>query len=326
MNQEACVTRPAFVPAGSISLTVIMLVLGTGTSGAAAENQIHSTAIKVIDGTVLGTEFSSPTAFDYDVSRDEFYVADTLNQRVVVCSSEGELRASLDLATEEVSPLGLALGQGGRIYLTDQETGDLVIVSFRGRVDSRLSVEDLGGPSPGALGALWLDETDSLWALDRDSGKVLRLSLDDMRGTWHSPQYPAGASQRVVDLVREPGADMWIVSSLGIAVYRFRADMSLLAYFGAHGPREDQLSFPAAIRVGPRRNLWVVDKFRHRVAIYTSEGRYVGKVGALGTGAGFLRFPTDCLFISGSVIAVLDGGNSRIQIYSLDWGDRDNRR
>jgi hypothetical protein len=326
VNEEGCVTRAVFVPAGSISLTVIILVLGTGTSGIAAKSQIRSTAITVIGKTVLGTEFRSPAAFEYDASRDEFYVADTLNQRVVVCSADGELQASLDLAAEKVSPLGLALGRRGRIYLTDQETGDLVIVSFRGRVDSRLSIEELGGASPGALGAIWLDEADFLWALDRDSGNVLRLSLDDMRAAWHSPRYPAGASQRVVDLVREPGADLWIVSSLGTAVYRFRSDMSLVAYFGTHGPREEQFSFPVAVRVGPRRNLWVVDKFRHRVAIYTSEGRYLGKIGAAGTGAGFLRFPTDCRFISDSAIAVLDGGNSRIQIYSLDWGDQDDRR
>jgi len=272
---------------------------------------------KVIDRQALGVEFRSPESFVYDPSRDEFLVADTLNRRIVIFLSSGQLQAVLDLGKSRVSPLSIALGPGERILATDQESGDLAILDFRGRVEARLTGRDLGLEQPVCLGALCPDEAGFLWAVDRRSGDLVRVSIEENRASRFSPQYPEDGYWKIADLYREPAGPLWLLSSIGPAIQAFHADMSPIIRFGSHGPQNHQVSFPAGFCVGPRGHFWIVDKFRHRVAIFSREGGFLGTVGQGGTGKGSLRFPTDCLFLSDTQLAVLDGGNSRVQTYRL---------
>jgi len=300
-----------------IGTTVFLGLIVWGPTAAWAKSDFQAAVKQVIGREALGLEFRSPAAFTYDPSRDEFLVADTQNQRIVIFTPGGEPPIVLDLGRSRISPLSIALDSGGRLYVTDRERGDLVILDFRGGVEARLSGPDLGLERPVMCGALQLDEAGFLWAVDRVSGDLIRVSLEESRAVRLVPQYRDETYRRIADLEREPGGNLWLLSSLGTAVRGFLPDMTPVVGFGSHGPREDQVSFPAGFCMDARGRFWVADKFRHRVAVYSKDGDFLGSLGKGGTEEGQFRFPTDCLFLSEDEFAVLDGGNSRVQVFAI---------
>jgi len=301
-----------------IGTTILIVLLAWGATAAWAKSDLQPAAKRVIGRDDLGLEFRSPESFTYDPSRDEFLVADTQNQRIVIFTPGGEPPIVLDLGRNRISPLSIALDSGGRLYVTDRERGDLVILDFRGGVEARLSGQDLGLEGPVMCGALHLDEVGFLWAVDRVSGDLIRVSLEENRAVRFVPRYADETFRKIADMEREPGGNLWLLSSLGTVIRGFRPDMEPVAGFGSHGPREDQVSFPAGFCMDARGRFWVADKFRHRVAVYSKDGDFLGSLGKGGTAEGQFRFPTDCLFVTESEFAVLDAGNSRVQIFRVE--------
>lgn len=300
-----------------VGAAVLFFLLVFRSTAARGRSEFPAAVKRVIGPEALGLEFRSPESFTFDPSRDEFLVADTQNRRIVIFTAVGDAPSVLDLRKSGVSPLSIALGSAGRLYVTDQERGDLVFLDFRGAVEGRMSGADLGLEKPVMCGALHLDEVGVLWAVDRLSGDIIRVSAEENRAVRLVPEHPDQGYRKIADIHREPGGTLWLLSSFGAAVRGFRPDMTPVAGFATHGPRNDQVSFPAGFCLDQRGRFWIVDKFRHRVAIYSKDGGFLGSLGKGGTGTGEFRYPTDCLFLTDDEFAVLDGGNSRVQIFSL---------
>lgn len=137
-------------------------------------------------------EFNFPDAFAIDRETGIFYVADTMNRRVVAIDAEGNWRWVAGRADEEGDiksfwqlPRGIAIGPDGNVYVVDtfrpdvdgMGTGHIVVLSKDGKLLSEF------GRTGADDGAFSFPEhiakgPDDLWALaDRENHRIVVFRL-----------------------------------------------------------------------------------------------------------------------------------------------------
>ncbi len=166
-----------------------------------------------VRGVEIGM-FNFPDAFVVDPSSGRFYVADTLNRRIValdpqgrwlwvsgIPDAKGKIRGFWQL------PRGIELGPDGNLYVVDtfrfdpegMGTGHIVVLSPEGEL---LSEFGRGGTEPGAFSFpehIARSPVEDLWAIaDRENNRVVIFRLvepyppvDDLQ----APKYPKGLSR-----------------------------------------------------------------------------------------------------------------------------------
>jgi DNA-binding beta-propeller fold protein YncE len=144
-----------------------------------------------VRGSDLGS-FNFPDSFTYDPNTRRFYVADTLNRRVVALGSQGRwlwLTGQRDVKGKIVSfwmlPRGVQVGPDGNIYIVDtfradgkgMGTGHILVLSPEGELLTefgRSGSSDGSFEYPEQLAA----GPDGLWAIaDRENNRVVIFEL-----------------------------------------------------------------------------------------------------------------------------------------------------
>ena len=93
------------------------------------------------------------------------------------------------------------------------------------------------------------------------------------------------------------------------------------------GSEDGQLYLPTGMAFNSKDRLYVTDEFNHRVSIFDTEGKFLGKWGEQGDGDGQLNGPSGIDFDSEDNAYVVDQHNHRVQKYSpdgdylLQWGE-----
>ena len=77
----------------------------------------------------------------------------------------------------------------------------------------------------------------------------------------------------------------------------------------------EELSYPQGITFDPeRKELFVSDKWKHCIFVFSQEGQLLRKLCTKGDQAGQLRSPEGIAFCTGDCLFVCDTGNDRIQV------------
>ena len=90
---------------------------------------------------------------------------------------------------------------------------------------------------------------------------------------------------------------------------------------------DGSLIWPTAIDLDSNGNLYVTDEWLNRVAIFSSDGDWLGSWGSNGSGEGQFDKPSGLAIDSEDNLFIVDTGNDRIQKYSKDgemlaqWGE-----
>ena len=87
--------------------------------------------------------------------------------------------------------------------------------------------------------------------------------------------------------------------------------------FGSFGEGPGQFLWPTSIAVDKDVNVYVSDKFLHRINIFSPNGEYLRHWGVHGSGDGEMDEPSG-LAIRDDVIFVVDSENHRVQKFTLD--------
>ena len=69
-------------------------------------------------------------------------------------------------------------------------------------------------------------------------------------------------------------------------VTRCSLDEEYLGEFSSGGTEDGQLMWPVAIAIDADRNIYISDEALHRISIFDMQGRFLGKWGVKGNGAG----------------------------------------
>lgn len=114
-------------------------------------------------------------------------------------------------------------------------------------------------------------------------------------------------------------------SAIRVGILNF--DEEYLGEFGyGSGDGDGQLVWPVSMRFDSQERLYITDEYNHRITIFDTSSKFIGRWGTFGTGRGELNGPAGIDIDSSDNIYVVDQHNSRIQKFTADgkyitsWG------
>ena len=212
------------------------------------------------------------------------------------------------------SPVGLARGAGGEVYVADSRLAQIFVIrpGARTAVPLRLDVK-LSQPTGIAFeagsGRLYVTDTAEhrIHIFERDGSLAGSIG---QRGTGDGEfNYPTS-------LWRTPEGLLYVTDSLNFRVQAFDARGRFAAKFGRQGDGTGDASRQKGVATDRHGHVYVVDALFHAFQIFDAAGRLLLPVGNRGQQRGEFWLPTG-IFIDqddGDTIYVADSYNRRIQV------------
>jgi sugar lactone lactonase YvrE len=154
------------------------------------------------------------------------------------------------------------------------------------------------------------DEEDNIWLID-DGGHALYLYSKEgevMRklGTKGVPGEDGAHFNRPTDIAFGLDGGFYISDGYGNRrVARFDSELNFLGQWGSEGEGEGQFVLPHAITIGPRGLVYVADRTKWRVEIFSPGGEYLRQWTHIGKPFGLVYTPDGYFYIC-------DGTNARV--------------
>jgi DNA-binding beta-propeller fold protein YncE len=269
-------------------------------------------------------------------SKDEIFVSDfrqsnaDARSRIQRFDQEGHF---LDSFETDPMPGGMAFDKDGLLYVTHMMKHKVAIYDSRGKV-----VREFGkqGSAPGEFNqpggiAFGLDGT--LYVADQANQRIQRLSPEGVPiSTWgrHGSKVgefggksnPRGRGGGPHFLAFDRRGDLYTTEASEGRIQKLRPDGTFILAFGdnevgaGHFGGHSHMPGPLAITVDHNDQVWVTSTNDY-VHQFSSEGRYIGRVGGDGKEPGQFQLPHGLAFDSQHHLYVADAHNSRIQKLSI---------
>jgi sugar lactone lactonase YvrE len=201
-------------------------------------------------------------------------------------------------------PYGIAVGNGGKVYVADTFGGAIHVYDLEKPAYSTIRVD--GQSLIGvALGASRVFVTDSA------SGRLLSL---DLKGHLLWSRGPKDGLLRPTGLVA--GSDrLYVVDTLASRIVMVDFDGRIIGQFGERGSGPGQFNFPTNIARSADGRLYVTDTMNFRIQIFDAEGGFLNTFGRLGDGSGDFDKPKGVAVDSAGHVYVVEGMNDVVQIF-----------
>ncbi len=115
----------------------------------------------------------------------------------------------------------------------------------------------------------------------------------------------------------------WVAVVLGLSTCLLGAPASALGQtlrfvdkWGSQGSANSQFETPSGIAVGPNGNVYVADRYNHRIQRFSNTGTFISTWGDSGTGNGQFDEPQDVAVDANGEVYVVDHLNNRVQVFS----------
>ena len=154
------------------------------------------------------------------------------------------------------------------------------------------------------------DEEDNIWLID-DGGHALYLHSPEGEllrtlGTAGAPGEDGSHFDRPTDIAFGPSGEFYVSDGYGNRrVARFDEDLGFLGQWGSEGLGEGQFVLPHAITTDAEGLVYVADRNRWRVQIFSPEGRFLRQWTHIGKPFGIVHTEDGYLWIC-------DGTNARV--------------
>ena len=183
------------------------------------------------------------------------------------------------------------------------------------------AVTRLRTPKEAAPGAIAVDKDGSLWVLDEEHKRVIKLDSDgrlintvelssDKMTKWFSKPRDLVVTSRGVVYVADPG-NKWVwVKSIS-------KDNMVISRAIRRDHQGNDLQNPVALTLDEDDNLYVLEGQRARIHVYSPEGKPIRSFGNKGkTGLGMSK-PID-LFVANGKVFVLDSEQACVKVFNED--------
>ena len=139
---------------------------------------------------------------------------------------------------------------------------------------------------------------------------------------------PAADSWGAIDTAFSSDGRIFVLCRTTVRVSICTFDDEHLGHFSdGPGSEDGQLHLPTAMAFDSRDRLHVADEHNHRISVFDSAGKFLGKWGTHGSGDGELDGPSGIAVDSADNVFVVDQHNHRVQKftgegeYLLQWGE-----
>ncbi len=220
--------------------------------------------------------------------------------------------------TPLVSPVGLARGAAGDVYVSDSALARVFVIKAGGK-----------GATPVALDAR-LEQPTGI-AFDAATGRLFvvdtaahRVNVFDREGKLESVIGRRGAGNGEFNyptlLWRATDERLYVTDSLNFRIQIFNARGEFERSFGRQGDGSGDLSRHKGVALDRYGHIYVVDSLFQAIQIFDGDGRLLLSVGGLGRNRGEFWLPTGIFIGDEDRIYVADSYNGRVQVFRYIGG------
>lgn len=216
--------------------------------------------------------------------QDNIYVADGVNHRVVIFTSEGEPQGVIrEVAGRRLAePVGLAMDVADRLWITDAGHSALIVFDEASRQTGQggrwidLPRSDDGRPCDPTDVAITRDGR-RIWLVDNDHHRLMfREAGDETWSAMGGPGTGLGQFQWPFMLAIGPGNDLYVTEAIGARVQRVTPELRWAGQIGRWGIRPGELYRPKGVVVDGDERVYVSDSTLGVVQVFGSDGRFEG--------------------------------------------------
>ena len=181
---------------------------------------------------------------------------------------------------------------------------------------------DLDSPSGIAIG------TDGkIYVVERNNNRFLQITIvgDYVQvQPWGAQGSEVGQFNMPTGMAIGPNGDLFFADSVNHRIQKWPTSSGYPTFanisWGTEGNGDGQFSYPSGVAVDSGGNVYVADKWNHRVQKFTSAGVFSTKWGSEGSGNGQFSLPSAIAVDSSGNVYVADTGNNRIQKFNSSGG------
>lgn len=235
------------------------------------------------------------------------YVADTYGRAIHVYDLKKPGYRSIRV--DGGSLIGVAVA-GNRLFVTDSESGRLLALDQKGRVQWTL------GPTQRLLRPTGLVAAgDRLYVVDTLGHRVVVVSLAGViAGSFGSRGSGDGQFNFPTNIAYGGDRHLYVTDAMNFRVQIFDRDGMFLRAFGQLGDGSGDFDKPKGIAVDSAGRVYVVEGLNDVVQMFDDEGRLLLVFGGTGTRDGELYLPSG-IAIANDVVYVADSANRRVAMF-----------
>ncbi len=209
------------------------------------------------------------------------------------------------------SPVGLARGSEGEIYVTDSDLGKVLVIRPGAKAAVPLALPDMGQPT----GIAFEPATRRLYVVDTTAHRV---NIFDQDGTLASSFGARGVGDGEFNyptlLWRDSQGRLYVTDSLNFRVQIFDAQGRFLGKFGGAGDGAGDNMRPKGIATDSYGHVYVTDSLLNALQVFDQRGRYLLSVGSMGRDRGEFWLPAGIFIGEDDTIYIADSYNQRVQV------------
>ncbi|MBU0730076.1 MAG: hypothetical protein KKE17_04415 [Proteobacteria bacterium] len=252
-------------------------------------------------------QLSMPFSLMIDPVKERYYVADAGNNRLVSFDKDGELLNAFNANNSLKVPADLIrqnnevlkVIEKGRSSITEINLNTKTVTPHQLSFDGKTIYPDR------------IENDDSrLYILDKNSGAVLSFSPDLKPLIKY---YDKDNDVHFVDFKIREG-QVTALSHKEKNIYFFNDDGSILSKLSL----DKSIIFPYSYAFGPAELIYVVDRFDSSIVVVDFQGKFKYKFLGMGHVRGRLYYPSEIKFDPWGRLCVVDEGNGRVEIYSME--------
>lgn len=248
------------------------------------------------------------------IFEDKLYIADPDGHAVWEFNMAKPSVRKWDIPREHfLTPIGVAVDQKGKVFVSDSGKGTVFVLSPEGRFLKTISGENLFVRPTGlavdrARRRLYVVDTagNRITVLDTESYELVSTfgRRGDNPGEFNYPVHAFVRNDR-----------LYVSDSLNFRIQIFTLDGRFESAFGRMGDGSGDFARPKGVAVDSAGHIYVVDALFDRVQIFDREGRFLLPFGESGQGWGEFWLPTGIYIDEKDRIFVADSSNRRVQVF-----------
>ena len=216
------------------------------------------------------------------------------------------------------SPVGLALGNHGRVYLSDSILGQVLTID----VNSKEALEfPLSVPLQQPTGIAFDRATDQLFVTNTPAHQ---LQIFDAAGNWQQSIGTHGDGDGQFNyptlLWLANSGLLYITDALNFRVQIFDRSGVWQSMFGQQGDGTGNLTRHKGVATDSYGHVYVVDAIFHAIQVFDKHGNFLLSLGEQGDAPGQFWLPSGIFIDDMDRIYVADSYNRRVQIFRYVGG------
>jgi len=210
------------------------------------------------------------------------------------------------------SPVGLARGSDGDVYVTDSKLAQVFVIHRGAKAAEPLRLQaQLAQPT----GIAFDSASGRLYVADTADHRILIFARDGkLTGSIGQRGSGDGEFNYPTYLWRTPQGRLYVTDSLNFRIQVFDERGGFVGKFGRQGDGTGDAARPKGVALDRYGHIYVVDALFHALQIFDDSGRLLLPVGERGSARGEFWLPTGLFIDDDDTIYVADSYNKRVQV------------